>query len=106
MNGQAERITRAVLEWRLEGRTAAAFLRLWAGAGEDDFSITVVERMGVVWEVDAGAGMAHLDCGVLLRVSVRAGADTAVYARTSLLGERLGLRGGVYDPPVGGALGL
>ena len=94
MNGQAERITRAVLEWRIEDESATARLRL--EIGEDDLVIDLGERVCGRWVVDGT--IEHAEFGACLRVSVRGG--EVVYARTSVLADVLGLPGGVYDGPL------
>lgn len=94
MNGQAERISRAVLEWRVEEGAAAARLRL--EIGEDDLVIDLGEPVRGSWVVDGSTE--HGEFGTCLRVSMRG--DDVVYARTSVLTDLLGLPGGVYDGPL------
>jgi len=91
MNGQAERISRAVLEWRIEGKTGAACLRL--EIGEDDLTIPLVDAVPGHWEGESA------DFGSALRITLRDG--EVIYARTDVLSGMLGLPGGVYDGPLG-----
>lgn len=92
MNGQAERIARAVLDWRVEAAEAQATLRL--EIGEDDLVVDLGSSTGV-WVQDGE--FSHGDYGGLLRLTVRDG--RVVWARTEVLQRVLGLGGGVYDGP-------
>lgn len=94
MNGQAEKIAAARLEWRIDDDHASA--RLVLEIGEDDLVIPIAEATGS-WVADDPGGFAHAAFGDLLAVTVRGGEP--VYVRTRLLDEVLGLRGGVYDTP-------
>ncbi|MFN7021214.1 MAG: hypothetical protein ACK4WH_07800 [Phycisphaerales bacterium] len=91
MNGQAERIGRAVLEWRVEGEAASADLRL--EIGEDDVVLTLVT--GAYAAATRDGDWTHVEVDDRLTVSERGG--VVAYARTSLLAGLLGLRGGVYE---------
>lgn len=91
MNGEAEQITRAVLEWMVEGDEARAVVRL--EVGEDDLEVEAGRARGT-WVSDGE--FEHGEFGGVLRVSVRG--EQVVWARTELIGT-LGLGGGVYDGP-------
>lgn len=102
MNGQAERISRAGLEWRIQGCWAVAMLVL--EIGEDDVVVPLGSAAANAWVEDSVSGLSHANFGDLLVVSVRD--EDLVYARTALLESSLGLAGGVYDSPVGRGSGL
>lgn len=97
MNGQAEKIATARLEWQVNDDRAIA--RLVLEIGEDDVVIPLADVRGA-WVVDAIGGCAHGEFGEVLAVTVRN--DAIMYARTRILSEALGLSGGVYDSPRGG----
>ncbi|MCC6321860.1 MAG: hypothetical protein IT438_10555 [Phycisphaerales bacterium] len=96
MNGQAERIGRATLEWRVEDDIASAALRL--EIGEDDAIVPLVAeaRASVVRDGE----WVHIEVDDRLTASERDG--RVVYAQTTLLAAALGLSGGVYEAPAGG----
>ena len=94
MNGQAEKIAAARLEWRIDEGHASA--RLVLEIGEDDVTIPLAEVCGS-WVSDDAAGVEHGAFGDVLAITVRAGRP--IYVRTRLLNEELGLAGGVYDTP-------
>lgn len=91
MNGRADRIGRAVLEWRVEGKRASAALRL--EIGEDDVVVPLVTGASAVASRDGD--WTHVEVDDRLTLSERGG--VVAYARTSLLAGLLGLRGGVYE---------
>ena len=93
MNGQAEKIGRAVLEWRLEHDHAAATLTL--EIGEDDLTISLASHLPVRTTHDGA--WKHLAAGDQLTISEHNG--RVVYAKTTALTNLLGLPGGVYDAP-------
>lgn len=94
MNGQAEKIAAAWLEWRIDEDHASA--RLVLEIGEDDMVIPVAEAHGN-WIIDDASELDHGVFGDALVLSVRG--HTPVYVKTRLLDEVLGLGGGVYDIP-------
>lgn len=98
MNGQAEKIGRAALEWRIEDGVAEAALRL--EIGEDDVVVPLVRAVTVRMTIHGG-GFRHVDAAELLAVTELDG--RVLYARTDLLAGLLGLPGGVYEPPVASA---
>ncbi len=105
MNGQAEKISRAVLEWTIEGDSASARLKL--EIGEDDVAIPLVVDAAVERVVDAGGvgdagGLEHLIVDDRLVICRREGDGRLLYARTALLNGALGLPGGVFDGPLVG----
>ncbi len=92
LNGRAERIALASLEWCIDDGRALASLRL--GLCDEDLVIPLAEARGR-WIVDRERE--HADFGDPLRLT-RVGGRT-VWARTDLLQRALGLRGGVYEGP-------
>jgi hypothetical protein len=95
MNGQAEKIGRAMLEWCVEDRSASA--RLVLEIGEDDVIVGVAQTSGR-WINDSGDGFEHADFGAALHLTLRDGRP--VWARTDIFDRVLGLRGGVYEGPL------
>lgn len=96
MNGQAERISAAVLECRVEDGEFSAVLRL--ELGEDDLVLPLIDAAAA--RVVRGREWVHIDYGDALTASLRDG--RLIYARTGLLSGLLGLPGGVYQAPVSG----
>lgn len=93
MNGQAQKIGRAVLEWRVTDHVASAQLRL--EIGEDDVVVPLVESASAC--VVEEAGWTHTQVSESLLLTQQDG--RVVYAKTNLLASLLGLPGGVYEAP-------
>lgn len=101
MNGQAEAIRAAWLEWRIHGDRAQAMLRLEMRDGEIELPVAPAAQVERIAEIaTGGAPFEHIwatDDREMFAAALRAG--RLLYARTSLFGAALGLRGGVYDAP-------
>lgn len=93
LNGQAERIARAMLEWRIDDDHAVAHLLL--ELGDEDLALPLADIHGR-WLADHQRE--HAEFGALLRLT-RINGRTA-WARTDVLDRILGLRGGVYEGPI------
>lgn len=93
MNGQAQKIGRAVLEWRVDGTLASAALKL--EIGEDDVVVPLVESAAA--RVVEESGWTHTQVAEDLLLTQQDG--RIVYAKTNLLAKLLGLPGGVYEAP-------
>lgn len=94
MNGQAEKIATARLEWRIDEDRASA--RLVLEINEDDHVIPLAEARGS-WLVDEVSQLEHGTFRDELVVSMRG--DELVYVRTRLICQVLALSGGVYGAP-------
>lgn len=102
MNGQAGAIRAAWLEWCIEGDRAQAMLRLAMRDGEVELPVAPAAQVERIAEIATGGEpFEHIwtsDDREMFAAALRAG--RLLYARSSLFGATLGLRGGVYDAPV------
>lgn len=97
LNGHAARMSECALVWEVEGARASAFLEI-AQADAPAERLPLEGLTDLAARVERDEGMETWSAGDALVVVLREGA--LAYARTSVLGERLGLGGGVYDGPV------
>lgn len=104
LNGHAAKLRTCALIWRVNLaslRAAAALEVEVAGGMHEEIAIEGLCDNAATSSVDEATGLRTLMVGAHLVLVVRDDAShTLVYAKTSVLSERLGLTGGVYDGPM------
>ena len=96
LNGEAPRLRSCALVWRIEDRFAHAELVLQLAGGE----LHVIALVGhTPIERHQTPGIESIDAPGALSLTLRDDDKEPLYARTTLLTDRLSLPGGVYDGP-------
>lgn len=103
LNGHAAKMQACALIWRVNPATlrASAALEVEVAGGErDEIAIEGLSDIAATSVADETTGLRTVAAGAHLVLVLREDpAYTLAYARTSVLTERLGLNGGVYDGP-------
>lgn len=103
LNGHAAKLRACALIWRINAETHRAVAALEvevAGGAREEIAIEGLCDAAAASIFDEATGLRTITVGTHLVLVVRDDPTrTLAYARTSVLSERLGLTGGVYDGP-------
>lgn len=103
LNGHAAKLRACALIWRINAETLRAVASLEvevAGGAREEIAIEGLCDAAAASIVDDATGLRTITVGTHLVLVVRDDPTrTLAYAKTSVLSERLGLTGGVYDGP-------